>query len=154
MKKIILAAAILISPLFINTVYACSCVQISGSPEHERASRLADFKNAAAVFTGEVVELAENKVVLKVEKLWKGDTADEITMVTQVKQKSDGRYVRTSCDYNFELGKKYLVFAYEREGDLTTFQCTRTTSFEHREIVEEETLRLDEITQTKVKSKK
>jgi len=144
MKKLILAVTIILSPLFYNIALGCSCPTIGATPEQIKAARLRDFNNVVAVFSGEVIELEENKVKFKVEKLWKGDLVDEIMMVIQLK-KGDGKYVRTSCDYQYELGEKLLVYAYENEGELTTYQCTRTTSFRNKELVEQEIKGLDEI---------
>ena len=153
MKKIVLVVAIMLSPLFYSTAFACSCPTIGATFEQEKAARLKDFENAAAIFAGEVVELEENKVKFKVEKIWKGNSVDEITMVIQLK-KDDGRYVRTSCDYYYELGKKYLVYAYDNQGELTTYQCTRTIAFNHKEIVEQETKGLDEIKLPEIRNTK
>ncbi len=144
MKKILLALTIILSPLFYSSAFGCSCPTIGTTLEHEKAARLKDFNSAAAIFTGEVVELEENKVKFKVEKIWKGESVDEIVMVIQLK-KDDGRYVRTSCDYYYELGKKYLVYAYDIKSELTTYSCTRTISFKHTEIVKQEIKGLDEI---------
>jgi hypothetical protein len=153
MKKILLAVTIILSPLFYNNAFGCVCPTIGASSEQEKASRLKDFKSAAAIFTGEVIELEENKVKFKVEKIWKGESVDEIIMVIQLK-KDDGRYVRTSCDYYYELGKKYLVYAYDNQGELTTYQCTRTIAFKHIEIVEQEIKGLDEIKLPEIRNTK
>lgn len=153
MKKIFLAVTIILSPLFYSNAFGCGCPTIGVTPEQDKAARLKDFESAAAIFTGEVVEVEENKVKFKVEKIWKGQSVDEIVMVIQLK-KDDGRYVRTSCDYYYELGEKYLVYAYDTKGELTTYQCTRTTSFKHTEIVEQEIKRLDEIKLPEIRKKK
>ena len=144
MKKVILAVAIIFSPLLYSTAFACVCPTIGGTSEQLKAARLEDFKSAATVFTGEVIELEENKVKLKVEKIWKGKSVDEIVMVIQLKR-DEGSFVRTSCDYHYELGNKYLIYAYDNRGDLTTYQCSRTTSFKHTEIVEQKVKGLGEI---------
>jgi hypothetical protein len=144
MKKLILALTIILSPLFYSSAFGCSCPTIGTTLEHEKAARLKDFNSAAAIFTGEVVELEENKVKFKVEKIWKGESVDEIVMVIQLK-KDDGRYVRTSCDYYYELGEKLLVYAYGTNEELTTYQCTRTTPFKNTERLEQEIKGLNEI---------
>ncbi|MDQ3713618.1 MAG: hypothetical protein M3388_15535 [Acidobacteriota bacterium] len=144
MKKLILAVTIILSPLFYNTALGCSCPTIGATSEQIRAARLEDFNSAVAIFSGEVVELEENKVKFKVEKIWKGDLDDEIVMVIQLK-KDNGKYVRTSCDYYYELGEKYLVYAYGTSDELTTYQCTRTTTFKNVELVEQEIKGLNEI---------
>lgn len=70
-----------------------------------------DYNGASAVFSGEVVALDTFMVKFKVDKLWKGDFSDEITMSTGAKDNGDGTYTSSSCDYNFKLGEKYLVYA-------------------------------------------
>ena len=102
---------ILLSPLFYNNALGCSCPTIGTTAQQEKNSRLKDFNSAVAVFSGEVIELQENKVKFKVDKIWKGELVDEIVMVIQLK-KDDGRYVRTSCDYYYEIGEKLLIYAY------------------------------------------
>lgn len=153
MKKLFLAVIIILSPLFYSDAFGCSCPTVGMTAEQDDAGRLKDFNSAAAVFTGEVVELEENKVKFKVERIWKGESVDEIVMIIRLK-KDDGRYVRTSCDYYYELGKKYLVFAFDTKGELTTYQCTRTTSFRHTQIVEREIKGLDEIKSAEIKKNK
>jgi hypothetical protein len=153
MKKILLGLAIFLSPLLCNSACACVCIDLELTPEQEKAARLKDFKSAAAIFTGEVIELETNKVKFKVEKIWKGKSVDEITMVILLKQ-DNGRFVPTSCDYYYELGKKYLVYAYDTKGELTTYSCTRTISFKHAEIVEQEIKGLDEIKLPEIRKKK
>jgi len=153
MKKILLAITIILSPLFYSSAFGCSCPTIGTTAEQEKAARLKDFKSAVAIFTGEVIELEENKVKFKVEKFWKGELIDEIVMVIQ-RKKDDGRYVRTSCDYYYELGEKLLVYAYGTAEELTTYQCTRTTPFKRVEILEQEINGLDEIKLSEIRKKK
>jgi hypothetical protein len=153
MKKIFLAVILILSPLFYSNALACSCPTIGTTSEQAKAARLKDFKSAAAFFTGEVIELEENKVKFKIDKIWKGESVDEILMVIQLK-KDDGRYVRTSCDYYYELNEKYLVYAYGTSEELTTYECTRTTRFKNTELIEQEIKGLDEIKLPEVRKKK
>lgn len=144
MKKLILAITIILSPLFYSAAFGCSCPTIGVTPEQEKISRLNDFNSAVAVFSGEVIELEENRVKFKVDRIWKGESVDEIVMTIQLK-KDDGSYVRTSCDYYYELGEKLLIYAYGTVNKLTTYQCTRTTSFKNVERAEQEIKGLNEI---------
>ncbi len=142
MKKIFLAMTMLLSPLFYSTAVGCICPTVGTTTQQEK--RLKDFNSAVAVFSGEVIELEENRVKFKVDKLWKGQLVDEIIMVIQLK-KDDGGYVRTSCDYYYEIGEKLLIYAYGTKNELTTYQCTRTTSFKNAERAEQEIKGLNEI---------
>jgi len=147
MKKLILVATIVLSPLFYNIALGCSCPTVGTmNPTFGQieSARLKDFDSAVAVFSGEVIELEENKAKFKVDKIWKGDLVDEIVMVIQLK-KDNGIYVRTSCDYHYELGEKYLVYAYGTSDELNAHGCTRTTGFKNVERFEEEMHGLNEI---------
>ncbi|MCM3711317.1 hypothetical protein [Sporosarcina luteola] len=106
-------------------VSACSCIM---PPSPEEALDKAD-----AVFSGEVVEIVENKkffggaygrtVHLKVDKAWKGIKESETSITTGY---DDG-----DCGYSFEKGQKYLVYASASNmyvpGTLSTTICHRTT---------------------------
>jgi hypothetical protein len=153
MRKILFAIAIILSPLFYSSAFGCSCPTIGATSEQLKGARLKDVERAVAVFSGEVIELEENKVKFKVDKIWKGDSVDEITMTIQ-QGKYNGKSVRTSCDYHFELGEKYLVYAYQINDELNTGACSRTTPLKQVERVEEEMKRLDEIKLPEIRKKK
>lgn len=153
MKNFVWLAIMIFSPVFCTATFACSCPTIGQTSEQMKIGRLRDFNGAAAIFTGEVIGLEENKVKFKVERIWKGDFVDEIVMVIQLK-KDDGRYVRTSCDYYYELGEKLLVYAYGNSEELTTYQCTRTTPFKNTKLVEQEIKGLNEIKLPEIRRKK
>ncbi len=146
MKKLIIAVTIILSPLFYNIALGCSCPTIVINPTREqiKSARLRDFDRAVTVFSGEVIELEPNKAKFKVKEIWKGDLVDEIVMVIHLK-KDNGVYVRTSCDYHYKLGEKYLVYAYGTGDELNAHGCTRTTGFKNAERFEEEMKGLNEI---------
>lgn len=70
------------------------------------------FEKATSVFTGEVVSVDLLKVKFKVDKIWKGEEANEITMLTLNKLYTDGTLTVSSCNYRFDKGVKYLIYAY------------------------------------------
>jgi hypothetical protein len=144
MKNILLAITIILSPLFYGIAFGCNCPTIGGTSEQLKAARLEDFERAAAIFTGEVIVLEENLVKFKVEKIWKGDSVDEISMTIR-QGRYNGKAVRTSCDYHFKLGEKYLVYAYFINDELNTGACSRTTPLKQVERAEEEMKGLVEI---------
>lgn len=104
---------------------ACSCVM---PPPPEDA-----LDEANVVFSGEVVEIIENKklfggsygktVHFKVDKAWKGTVESEMVITTG---NDDG-----DCGFSFEKGQNYLVYASISnmyvEGTLSTTICHRTT---------------------------
>ena len=92
---------------------ACSCATLPGS-QQEIAKR--ELQNAAAVFSGEVVEIdrpspplnssiAPVTVTLRVSESWKGPERETLEVKTPV---SD-----VSCGYTFRSGESYLVYANE-----------------------------------------
>jgi hypothetical protein len=80
-----------------------------------------------------VISLDLLTVRFRVEKIWKGDEAKEIRMLTGTKYNGDGTYTMTSCDYPFRLGKKYLLYAYGPSEKLITGACSRTSPLEYAE---------------------
>jgi len=115
---------------------ACGCFQlnVNPTPVEQRAALVKDFHEAAAIFTGEVVALDALQVRFKIDKLWKGDFGDEITMSTGAKEIEGGKYAISSCDYSFTPGESYLVFAYGLEPDkLQAHACTRTSPLKNAE---------------------
>ena len=105
--------------------FACTCAPPPTNQSVER--QVVGARNEArAVFSGEVVEVREgpqdsfNVVVrLRVERIWKGVSAGEVSIVTG---RGGG-----DCGYRFEAGGKYLVYAYgSAGGPLGTNICQRT----------------------------
>lgn len=98
------------------SAHACSCMA-PGSPQES-------LESSAAVFQGTVASVASDgdmgyRVTFSADKAWKGVTASPL----------DVRTARDSaaCGFNFEEGKKYIVYAYaDEEGALATGLCSRT----------------------------
>ncbi len=121
--KIILSSAIVL--FLYNITYACSC---AATPSPRQA-----LKEAKAVFVGEVVskEVFEVKdeygvqpvvrVKFIVSRVWKGVEGTEVIVNTSG--------YNPACGFNFEKGKKYLVYAYPDRWKLNVFEtniCNRT----------------------------
>jgi hypothetical protein len=103
-----------------EVVCQCKCAHVPGSTyltAHEA------LKTSDVVFTGEIVEVKkgasadEYGVNFKIKSVWKKDVGESVVL----------RTYRVSCGFFGEEGDKYLVYAYVREGALTTNGCTRTT---------------------------
>jgi hypothetical protein len=142
MKLSILSAVILIS-ISAGKAFGCVCVlDPNPTPEKIRADRLKAFENASAVFTGEVVSLDLVTVKFKVNKIWKGEAAPEISMLTGARDNGDGTFTVNSCEYSFTEGQQYLVYGYGSPGEMKTHQCSRTTLTKY---AEKEMQGLDEI---------
>lgn len=130
-------------------VNACSCISSS--------SLSSPFKASAGVFVGRVVSssiifqeygferrdrrdrrgrpsqqitplsfwdtMKSRRFEIQVMESWKGP---EVNKVVAVFTASDD----AGCGYPFELGKTYLVYAYQHEGDYVVSLCSRTRSLE------------------------
>lgn len=154
MKKAVLVLALSLPFILLwpQTAYGCICtLSPKGlSPEEAQAALIKDFKNATAIFFGEVIEVDFLKAKLKVEKIWKGEAKDEITMTVGSKN-DQGEYVISSCDFPFRKGERYLVFAYSRADGLKAHVCGRTTSMKYAEL---QMNKLDEIKLPEIRNQK
>lgn len=135
---VLCVAALLLLPA--SPAFGCSCIQKSFADQ---------FKEAKAVFAGKVVAFETRKrkhtveaepaeveaVVVKfeVERWWKGGSSAEVIIFQDSYKYGKGAdeiLVHSSCDHDFEEGKRYLVYAYDNENGLNA-NCTRTTWMEH-----------------------
>lgn len=124
--------------LFVSaaSVFGCVC---AGTP-----SVAEEFKSSSTVFSGKLVateyrkgipdefrriqEETEGKkvdyevLVLKfqVERRWKGSPTTKVIILTGQSREPDGSYTVSDCDFQFEVGKNYLVYAYGAENELRT----------------------------------
>ena len=62
----------------------------------------------------------------KVQNLWKGDVANEAILVNSQMRRDDGATIIGDCDYDFEVGEKYLIYANATNGVMRTSGCSRT----------------------------
>jgi len=127
MKKLVLAMIIIGTVLMLNEseAQACSCDLPLGNLTLKELVKKA-HKQSRAVFVGKVIEIlrapARYMVTVKfrVENSWKGPLAKEITLSTG---RGGG-----DCGYQFEVGERYLVYAYgSDETTLATNICQRTS---------------------------
>lgn len=120
-KNTILILFIVVYLISISNILACDWAppQKIEDPVKFQAILDLEYKDAVAVFLGEVVELKRTTAKFKVEKVWKGDLKDEFTMSNGTRTLDFGLQGRNSCDYIVELNKKYLVFAFKSKyGDI------------------------------------
>jgi len=121
MKKIITLFGI--SVLFLlgaSAVSACTCLSDTKTPVKKQVK--AAYKDATAVFYGEVTEITRQPngfaVKIKVEQSWKGQIEKETIVYTS----GNGGM----CGYTFEKGVKYLVYASGENSILGVSLCSRT----------------------------
>lgn len=105
-------------------VFACSCELPLGNITVKQQVGKAR-KNSRAVFMGEVLEVIRPEdsysviVKFRVDQIWKGKLRKELTLGTGT---GGG-----DCGYRFEVGQRYLVYAYgSNETSLSTNICQRT----------------------------
>jgi hypothetical protein len=122
---------------------ACSCLRPPiNTEENLRTAVATSFREANAVFSGEVIEMDGLIVKFKVEKAWEGNVKDEVSIATGAVKSEDGFLLSSTCDYKFELGKKYLVFANGSKGKLKASKCSWTGILGERERFTNELERL------------
>jgi hypothetical protein len=138
MKNLIFSTIFVISLVgffFPDVANACSC--FSGGPPCQ------SFGNTFAVFSGKVESVSDYKPPLSenateresrfnysqksftfsLEESFRGQLGKKVEIITG---KGGG-----DCGYNFEVGKTYLVYAYQqKDGKLGTGICTRTRPIE------------------------
>lgn len=103
--------------------YACRCIR-NDDPLAQQVQNA--FTRSKAVFGGEVVSIAPESeytvsVKFKVSHIWKGTLINELTVSTANQS--------AMCGYEFEVGKKYLVYADSSDDVLMVSTCSRTSVF-------------------------
>jgi hypothetical protein len=133
-KAILLSAALIVMPLFVERVDACSCAQIT---------LCEGYQNASIIFVGTVSSEAPTKIKVEerisgnneiltrserlfrfaIEQSFKGNESGEIEIQTGM----DGG----DCGYTFKSSERYLVYANfdRRTQRYRTSICTRTRLF-------------------------
>ncbi|MEC2056001.1 hypothetical protein I6J18_02360 [Peribacillus psychrosaccharolyticus] len=99
---------------FPSTSYACKCV--------EPKSPTKELRESTAVFSGKVIDQLEKGrtqfVLFEVKETWKG--LNESQAIVETVNSS------SSCGYEFEDGKEYIVYTNETDGHLEVSLCSRT----------------------------
>lgn len=99
---------------FPSTSYACKCVEPK-SPKEE-------LEESSAVFSGKVIDQLEKGrtqfILFEVKESWKGFNESQVIVETVDSS--------SSCGYEFEDGKEYIVYTNETDGHLEVSLCSRT----------------------------
>lgn len=112
--------------------FACSCPD---DPDLTTEQKIEfGYKKAFLVFSGKVVEVKPNpsnkyQLIIKLEtdKFWKGVSSKEIILSTAING--------AGCGVLFEIGKKYLVYADQINGEISAHLCTRTKPLENNKDI-------------------
>jgi hypothetical protein len=123
----------------------CVSPPIPNGPDRLKAEVRWEVDRSTAVFTGTVTAMeygpphsdsfakGEMLVIRMVTDLWwKGRKSREVTVHTDNYRLPNGRMSTEAHEYRYELGRKYLVYAYADTdgGGLHANICTRTRTIE------------------------
>jgi hypothetical protein len=156
MKKICLA--FFLFAVSCSAAFGCTCVSLDGAGQTLPDQVSSAVKDADAVFLGNVdrfdfisgfpSEIMEKRresipgltwetktVVFDVDLWWKGPLDAETFIATSETRNSDGTRSSSSCDYAFEEGKTYLVFARKSGEFLRNIACGMTRNEENMKEV-------------------
>lgn len=92
-----------------SMVKACDC----GVPKNANEA----MDRAAAVFRGEVLQIKNNTALISVSEIWKGIEESQVLIFTDK---------NSSCRFDFEVEKEYLLYPYEQNGKLKVINCGRS----------------------------
>lgn len=99
---------------FPSTSYACKCVEPKSPTE--------ELEESSAVFSGKVIDQLEKGriqfILFEVKESWKGFNESQVIVETVDSS--------SSCGYEFEDGKEYMVYTNETDGHLEVSLCSRT----------------------------
>ncbi|MBB3112556.1 hypothetical protein FHS18_004657 [Paenibacillus phyllosphaerae] len=95
-------------------IYACDC----GIPPNAQAA----VDESSAAFTGKVIQMKQDRsegedvVLLEVTQAWKGVTDSQVIV----------RTTWSSCQFEFEQGREYLLYPYTKKDELYVINCGRS----------------------------
>jgi hypothetical protein len=114
----------------------CVCVkEPHRSDEKVKADRREAYDQATEVFEGKVISLDAYSVKFKLQKRWKGNSSNEVTLSTGAVRGQDGTPLPAECSYQFHLGDEYLVYAY---GPVDKMQGSTCLTLQIKKAAEEE----------------
>lgn len=134
MRRIIISLGLL-SLCLVATQNAYACCAGTGSV-------CESYGSASAVFVGTVIAVRENESQKKAYETYVIDSTPRVFKfsVEQSYLGVPGKEVEVftgrgggDCGYEFQIGQRYLVYAYEYQDKLTTRTCTRTKPFREAE---------------------
>jgi hypothetical protein len=122
--SVVAALAAVAIGLAVRPASACGCVEFSvcagvnGTP---------DMRAADAIFVGRVVDSNRIETRFRVERMFAGESAPELTIGPLTGVAGRAGNVVSSCDMGFKPGESYLVYAvrHKETGDLVTSFCAR-----------------------------
>jgi hypothetical protein len=123
---------------------ACVCFEVPRSRAQQKQYIEKELQQAVAVFLGEVVATDSLKATFKINRVWKGKLGAEVTIRTGARAEAGGVFVWDSCDWSYQRGQRYLIFAYGSSvEEMKAMKCTPTAT---EEAAGSTRVLLDEIT--------
>ncbi|HEU0143849.1 MAG TPA: hypothetical protein VFQ47_03600 [Nitrososphaera sp.] len=136
---LLVALFLLVHP---EVALGCACIRINNVDE--------EFAKAAVVFSGKAVseeyasvvneepffepkEIQVRVIRFEVEHWWKGGTTKQVILRTDFAKDAEGRTYNSTCNYHFQIGEQYLVYAFGSLEKLKTHSCSRTRKLERAE---------------------
>ena len=96
-----------------------------------------EFKRSDVVFIGTAVSGDVERVVLNVDRLWKGNLPPVATLLNLHKSLPSGDTFFTGCDYRIATNAPVVIFAMRgANGDLSTGICTRNRPVSDRTLID------------------
>jgi hypothetical protein len=128
MNRIVMVTAVVVLVFCsVRDTEACSCVVPERTPAQERQDVADQLERAVAVFTGTVTRIDWLTAQFDADLVWKGELGERVVMALHDGPRPDGTLAFSSCDYVFQMGRSYLVFAQrDRAGRMRAYYCTRT----------------------------
>jgi hypothetical protein len=119
--------------------FACMCGDTRQTVAEARDNALMVFSGAVsddeyrdgATFPDGRPAGAELVARFKIDRWWKGPAIPEVFLFTEQYQAPDHSISVSTCAYEFEVGKRYLVYAGYFLGRLRASYCSRTSVIEN-----------------------
>ena len=118
--------------------FACMCGDTGPTVAEARDNALmvfsgrvadAEYREGAFDFMGKPAG-AELTAHFRVDRWWKGEPLPDIFLFTEQYQAANYSISVVDCAYQFEIGKRYLVYAGFFLGRLRAIYCSRTSEIE------------------------
>ena len=108
-----------------SSVPECVCVKdLHASAAKVKAGRQQLFDKATAVFEGKAISNDGYSVKFQLTKRWKGDEAGEVILSTGAVRGYDGTPLPEECSYQFQLGERYLIYAFGSTDHMKADSCS------------------------------
>ncbi len=145
-NMIILVVAFLIATA--SPTFACVCAETSFEDTFQEVKAVFSGKVVKAEYkkgivnelqeleaeqTGKKIEYEVLVLTFEVERWWKGGTSLEVTLVADQTRDANGKVGISTCEFEYIVGERYLIFAWGEKDRLLSGACTPTNKLEKAE---------------------